>query len=162
MSHISVSTNNTGHYIDLHTLIDLNIYQLGSSWFRLGLDKPKIFFELSIQVLGPRQSERSVKADGLQKWTVCESGPTLTQPSTFRAVHFQIGFCWVTTSFSGNIDVGDGCWRRNVLMTTIRCSWRFRPFWSPISTIILHWHQYPKYVTNIEILSTTSLNRIER
>ena len=33
--------------------------------------------------------------------------------------------------YIGNIDVGDGCWRRNVLVTTIRCWWRFWPFWSP-------------------------------
>ena len=35
----------------------------------------------------------------------------------------------------GYIDVGDGCWRRKVLVTTIRCWWRFLPlfkraFWS--------------------------------
>ena len=29
---------------------------------------------------------------------------------------------------SGYIDIGDGCWRRNVLMTTLRCWWRFWPF----------------------------------
>jgi len=25
----------------------------------------------------------------------------------------------------GYIDVGDGCWRRKVLVTTLRCWWRF-------------------------------------
>jgi len=34
------------------------------------------------------------------------------------------------------IDVGDGCWGRNVLVTTLRCWRRFWPFWSP--TIFLH------------------------
>ena len=28
----------------------------------------------------------------------------------------------------GNIDVGDECWRRNVLATPLRSWWRFRPF----------------------------------
>ena len=37
-------------------------------------------------------------------------------------------------TWAGFIDVGDGCWRRNVLVTTIRCWWRFWPFWSPKST----------------------------
>ena len=38
----------------------------------------------------------------------------------------------------GYIDVGDRCWRQNVLVTTIRCLWQFWPFWSPTSTIFLH------------------------
>ena len=33
--------------------------------------------------------------------------------------------------FPRNFDVGDGCWRRNVLVTTFRYWWRFLPFWSP-------------------------------
>ena len=51
MSHISVSTNNTGHCIDLHTLIDSSIYLLGSGWFRLELGKPLILFHLWFRVL---------------------------------------------------------------------------------------------------------------
>ena len=35
----------------------------------------------------------------------------------------------------GYIDVGDGCWRRNLLVTTLRCWWRFWPFLSPTSSI---------------------------
>ena len=38
----------------------------------------------------------------------------------------------------GYIDVGDGCWRRNVLVTISRCWWRFWPFRSP--TISVSWH----------------------
>ena len=38
----------------------------------------------------------------------------------------------------GYIDVGDECWRRNMFVTTLRCSCRFLPFWSPTSTIFLH------------------------
>ena len=33
------------------------------------------------------------------------------------------------------INVGDGCWRRNILMTILRCWWRYWPFWSPTSFI---------------------------
>ena len=35
------------------------------------------------------------------------------------------------TKQMGNTDVGDGCWRRNVLVTTLRWWWRVWPFWSP-------------------------------
>ena len=41
----------------------------------------------------------------------------------------------------GYIDVGDGCWKRTVLMTTFRYWWRFCPFWF---TIFLHKHWTPK------------------
>ena len=50
-------------------------------------------------------------------------------------------------------DVGDGCWRRNVLVTIIRCWWQFWPFWSPTFNIfLLHCsvrHQHSNDVTNI-------------
>ena len=36
---------------------------------------------------------------------------------------------------SGYIDVGDEYWRWNVLATTLRCWWRFRPFLSLTSSI---------------------------
>ena len=39
-------------------------------------------------------------------------------------------------STRGCIDVGDGCWSRNVLATTLRCWWWFWPFMSPTSSII--------------------------
>ena len=35
----------------------------------------------------------------------------------------------------GYIDVGDGCLRRNVLVTILRCWWGFWPFRSPLSSI---------------------------
>ena len=35
----------------------------------------------------------------------------------------------------GYIDVGDGCWRRNMLATTLRCWWRFWPILSTTSSI---------------------------
>ena len=62
------------------------------------------------------------------------------------------------------IDVGDECWRRNVLMTIIRCWWRFKSFWSPTSTIFLHYRRAPTFkrchhhrisVTNIHESSST-------
>ena len=34
----------------------------------------------------------------------------------------------------GCIDVGDRCWRPNMLATTLRCWWRFWPFSSPTSS----------------------------
>ena len=45
--------------------------------------------------------------------------------------------------FRGCIDIGDGCCRRMVLVTTIRCCWQFWPFWSPTSTIFLHKRRAP-------------------
>jgi len=66
-------------------------------------------------------------------------------------------------ALQGYIDTGDGCWRRNELATTSRCSWRLYPFWSPTSTIFLHYRwaptmlvQHSKDVTNIKIRSPTS------
>ena len=32
--------------------------------------------------------------------------------------------CWIFQNFEGYIDVGDGCWRRNVLVTILRWWWR--------------------------------------
>ena len=39
-------------------------------------------------------------------------------------------------TISGYIYVGEECWRRDVLVTTIRCFWH--PLWSPTSTFFLH------------------------
>ena len=65
-----------------------------------------------------------------------------------------------TSSNDFNIDVGGRCWKRNVLMTTLRFLWRFWPFWSPKSTIFFtlasvikncHQHQcHPKKDHNIK------------
>ena len=32
-------------------------------------------------------------------------------------------------------DIGDGCWRQNVLVAIIKCWRRFWPFWPPTSTL---------------------------
>ena len=73
-----------------------------------------------------------------------------------------------------NIDVGDGCWKRNVLAKTARCWWQFWSFGhktSTTSTIYLHWrreptfkicHQHRNSVTNIHTLSPTSLSPIKK
>ena len=62
------------------------------------------------------------------------------------------------------IDVGDGCWGRNVMVTTRRCWWQFWPFWSPTSNMFLHerraptsqrCHQHRNFVTNIPRSSPT-------
>ena len=45
----------------------------------------------------------------------------------------------------GYIDVGGGCWRRNVLVTALRCWWRFWSFRSPTST-----KRHQLLVTNIQ------------
>ena len=59
-------------------------------------------------------------------------------------------------------DVGDGCWRQNVLvtssLTTLGCWWRFSPFWSPASAIYKRGAPTFKNITNIEIPSPTSKN----
>ena len=62
------------------------------------------------------------------------------------------------------INVGDECWRRNMLVTTLRYWWRSRPFRSKTSTIFLHTRQAPKSkdVTKIEILSPTSNSFLSR
>ena len=41
-------------------------------------------------------------------------------------------------SQNGYIDVGDGCWRPNVLVTIMRCWWRFWPFWFWNSVTNIH------------------------
>ena len=72
-----------------------------------------------------------------------------------------------TVIIIGYIDVGDGRWRPNVMVTTIICWWRFWSFWSPTSTIFLHkcvlprfkiCHQHRHSVTDIHKLSPTSLS----
>ena len=65
-----------------------------------------------------------------------------------------------TDSSTGYINIGDGCWRRNVLATTLRCWWRYGRFCHqhPLFFEISVGHQQPKDVTNIEILSLTSKN----
>ena len=65
--------------------------------------------------------------------------------------------------FISYIDVRDWCWRRNLLVTILRCRWRLRPFKSPISFIrrpikICVGHEYPKDVAKTLILSPTFLN----
>ena len=50
-----------------------------------------------------------------------------------NSLNFQI--CWTFELFLGYIDVGDGCWRRNVLVTILRFCWRFWPFSSSTSSI---------------------------
>ena len=57
-------------------------------------------------------------------------------------------------TIDGRIDVGDGCWRRNLLVTILRVCWRF---W-PLSLNISIGNQHPKDVTKILILSPTFLN----
>ena len=65
------------------------------------------------------------------------------------------------TDIKGYIDVGDGCWRPNVLVTSLRCWWpiqdvgdRFRM----LVTDLMHWenHQHNEKVTNIIVLPPTS------
>ena len=51
---------------------------------------------------------------------------------------FRIGGWRCYAENNGNIDVDDGCWGRNALVTILRCLGRFWPFWSPTSTIFLH------------------------
>ena len=57
----------------------------------------------------------------------------------------------------GYIGVADGCWRRNVLATILRCWWQFLAvFVTNISLSISVGHQQPIDITNIVILSLTS------
>ena len=67
-------------------------------------------------------------------------------------------------SKNGFSDVGDGCWRRNVLATTLRCGWRFWPFLSPTSSIFQHKRRAPtcnqRYsVTYIQKLSPSTCHQ---
>ena len=64
----------------------------------------------------------------------------------------------------GYIDVGDGWWIRNVLVTTIRCWWRSWPFWSPRFTFwaprftSCHQHHWNPIVRFILINEQTSFS----
>ena len=59
----------------------------------------------------------------------------------------------------GYIDIGDRCWRRNVLVTIIRCWWHVLPFCSSTFSIFLQYCRAPTFkryrnsVTNILNLS---------
>ena len=81
--------------------------------------------------------------------------------STFdRYVTQVLLFKLIYEGKKGYINVGDGCWKRTVLMTTFRYWWRFCPFWS---TIFLHWtpkcercHFHQNSFTNTHKSSPTS------
>ena len=81
---------------------------------------------------------------------------TLPQAKIPELVDIGKGFFILSTScwwriLEGYIGVGDGCGRRNLLETTLRCWWRFWPFLLPtFSFIISIGHQHPKDVTNIK------------
>ena len=53
----------------------------------------------------------------------------------------------------GYIDIGNGCWRRNELVTTLKCWWQFWSFLSPTSSIFEH---YKRIGINIQKLSPIS------
>ena len=59
---------------------------------------------------------------------------------------------WISSKRVRYIDVSDGCWRRNVLVTTKRFWWRFWQFWSLSQTCHQHWNS----VNNIPKSSPTS------
>ena len=84
----------------------------------------------------------------------------LVWKKTIRLVYYSIWKIGFSGYSYGYIDVGDGCWRWNVLVTTLRCWWRFSPFLSPTFFIfnirVGPWQ--PKDVTNIEIISLTSIH----
>ena len=93
---------------------------------------------------------------------ICESKKAVLLLSTLdsRNVPMVIDFEGKELT-KGYIDVGDGYWRRNVLVRTMRCWWQFWPSWSPKSTIFSHkrWGSTLKKVINVEILSPTFKNR---
>ena len=65
--------------------------------------------------------------------------------------------CWQTICLNGYIAFGDGCWRKNVLMTTLRCWWPVWLFLPPTCTLDVS-DQNSKDVIKIEILTPTSGN----
>ena len=68
---------------------------------------------------------------------------------------------WLAERFFAYINVGDECWRRNLLVTRKRCWWRFWLRWSPTYTIFLHYLFTLSFCklasgTNIRKMSTMS------
>ena len=65
-------------------------------------------------------------------------------------------YCYdLHSKVNGYIDVGDGCWRQNLLMTT-KMLVTVLAFWSPTSTIFyISGHQHSKNATNIEVTNIT-------
>ena len=58
----------------------------------------------------------------------------------------------------GNIDVGDGCWRQNVLVTIIRYCCRFGCFAKTVLVTNINYHSTQAPGTNVERMSPTSLS----
>ena len=56
-----------------------------------------------------KSNPKPLKIDKKQMSGIKDAEKFLLKPSRNRCDHF------------GYIDVGDGCWRRNVLVTTMRC-----------------------------------------
>ena len=46
---------------------------------------------------------------------------TKTEFRVLKMLNFDVQNIFCCIKMQGNIDVGDGCWRRNVLVTTLRC-----------------------------------------
>jgi len=146
----------------------------------------------SNQVSVPRQITRDLRSVSLVKknstlfihiiwiiwyeWYNNESNHSaITFPTVTVCLHSQHSLQRIQTNYSqidlkilrknDYIDVVDGCWRGNVLVTTMRYWWRFWQFWSPTSTIVLHLrraptfkicYQHPQILTNLKSLTSLS------
>ena len=125
-------------------------------------------------ISGPRSVEMSTPApcklaQALSKASIFEMITTYSNLTVYKRYKLkQLSY----RSYSyGYIDVGDGCWWRDVLVKIWRCWWWFWSFKSPTSTIFQHQRQVPTLkrchqdlhpLTNIQKLSLTSLTPSSR
>jgi len=85
--------------------------------------------------------------NGFIGWKIQESSNKISSAKFYSSC--MVHTVWnLPSNKHGYIDVGDGCWRRNVLVTITRWWWRFWP--SEFS------HQHPQIVSNITV--TISMN----
>ena len=70
------------------------------------------------------------------KWKNVRNGPKSKMLQAKCQIFLKLKWIlWHFYALVWYIDVGDGCWKRNVLVTILRCWWRFCPFRSPTSSI---------------------------
>ena len=87
---------------------------------KLKLEYYQVFFDIVILLMGTVCSVTGVYRSG-KIWKNLWIAFYVT-----AIVILMTTICWWvynSDSFNGYIDVGDGCWRPNVLVTSLRCSW---------------------------------------
>ena len=103
----------------------------------IGVDRTNIIWNYYTEKISATENESFVRsgcrkimqAKGCCNWRILFSTNYDSSQGKYW-VFVGVTLCCINYAIIDYIDVGDGCFRRNVLVTTIRCCWRLWPFWS--------------------------------